>query len=128
MTWGYLIIWEFCPKAGCERRFEEVYGSNGIWARFFRQDQEFIGTELVRDFTVARRYLSLDFCREAYEQFRMRHANQPLTRSATRSLSGREKLEDSSGSGPELTARLRSSRFGSLTRESLLEEACRRAG
>ena len=77
MTWGYLIIWEFCPKAGSERRFEEVYGSNGMWARFFRQDQEFIGTELIRDFRVARRYLTLDFwtSREAYEQFRMRHAN-----------------------------------------------------
>jgi heme-degrading monooxygenase HmoA len=78
MTWGYLIIWEFCSKAGSERRFEEVYGSNGIWARFFQQDQEFIGTELIRDFTVARRYLTLDFwtSREAYEQFRRRHANQ----------------------------------------------------
>ena len=78
ITWRYLIIWEFCPKVGAERRFEEIYGSHGAWARFFQQDQGFIRTELIRDCSHSRRYLTLDFwvSREVSERFRARHTEE----------------------------------------------------
>lgn len=73
--WGYLIVWEFRPKAGLESRFEEAYGPNGIWAQFFRQGEGYCGTELVRDTNETGRYLTIDVwaSREAYEKFR--HTN-----------------------------------------------------
>jgi hypothetical protein len=36
-AWGYLIVWEFRPKPGMESKFEEIYGSHGAWAEFFRR-------------------------------------------------------------------------------------------
>jgi len=69
---GYLIVWEFHPKAGLESRFEQAYGPNGIWARFFRRGEGYCGTELVRDTNETGRYLTIDVwaSREAYEKFR----------------------------------------------------------
>jgi heme-degrading monooxygenase HmoA len=73
--WGYLVIWEFRVRAGNEKRFESVYASDGDWARFFRQDGSYIGTELVHGWKRERTYLTLDFwtSQEAYDEFRKRH-------------------------------------------------------
>jgi heme-degrading monooxygenase HmoA len=51
--------------------FEEAYGPNGEWARFFRQGQGFIGTELLRDLEEPDRYLVIDRWEsiEAYNEF-----------------------------------------------------------
>ena len=70
--WRYLIVWEFRPKAGLESKFEQAYGPNGIWARFFRRGEGYCGTELVRDTNEMGRYLTIDVwaSREAYEEFR----------------------------------------------------------
>ena len=71
-VWGYLIIWEFRPKAGMESKFEEAYGSHGAWAQLFRKGEGYCGTQLVRDANDPGRYLTLDFwiSRESYEHFR----------------------------------------------------------
>jgi hypothetical protein len=45
--WGYLVIWEFQVREGMEKHFEQVYGPKGDWARFFRQDESYVATELV---------------------------------------------------------------------------------
>jgi heme-degrading monooxygenase HmoA len=73
--WGYLIAWEFRPKPGVESRFEDVYGTRGIWANFFMQGEGFIGTELNRDLKDPRRYLTLDLwvSKEAYDKFQAEH-------------------------------------------------------
>ena len=70
--WGFVIAWEFRPRAGVEQQFERAYGPEGIWARLFRQGEGFVATELNRDAQDARRYLTLDFweSRAAYERFR----------------------------------------------------------
>jgi heme-degrading monooxygenase HmoA len=70
--WGYVILWEFHPKAGFESKFEQAYGPNGIWAGFFRRGEGYCGTELVRDTNETGRYLTIDVwvSREAYEKFR----------------------------------------------------------
>ncbi|PYX09585.1 MAG: hypothetical protein DMG88_05625 [Acidobacteria bacterium] len=71
-AWAYLIIWEFRPKAGMERMFEQTYGPGGIWAEFFRRGEGYVRTELTHDANDPGRYLTLDFwiSRESYEQFR----------------------------------------------------------
>ena len=73
--WDYLVIWEFQVCEGIERRFEKVYGSDGDWARFFRQDESYITTELVHTLAEGRTYLTLDLwtSQEAYDAFRKQH-------------------------------------------------------
>ncbi len=74
--WGYLVIWEFHVREGQEAKFEEIYGSEGEWARLFRHSGHYLGTELHRDAQNPTRYVTLDFwtAREAYAEFRTRHA------------------------------------------------------
>ena len=72
--WGYLIMWEFQVRSGREKRFEQVYGSDGDWARLFIQDESYIGTDLVHSLNGERTYMTLDFwrSRQAYDDFRKR--------------------------------------------------------
>jgi heme-degrading monooxygenase HmoA len=72
--WGFLIIWEFQVRAGMEKRFEQVYGAEGDWARLFEQDESYIATELIHDLKGSKTYVTLDFwtSQEAYDAFRKR--------------------------------------------------------
>ena len=76
VSWKYMIAWEFRPKPGAERRFEEAYGPDGIWAAFFKQGEGFITTELNRDLKDPGRYLTLDLwvSKAAYDKFRASHS------------------------------------------------------
>jgi heme-degrading monooxygenase HmoA len=76
--WGYVVIWEFRVRPGMEKRFEEIYGPEGDWARLFRQDKEFMGTELIRNLKGRESYLTLDFwtSEKGYKSFRARHASE----------------------------------------------------
>jgi quinol monooxygenase YgiN len=71
-NWGYLIIWEFRPRAGMERKFQAAYGPHKTWAQFFRRAEGHLTTELFRDTQNRGRYLTLDFWTSphAYEHFR----------------------------------------------------------
>ena len=77
----HIVIWEFRAKEGLEAQFEEAYGPNGVWVQFFRRGDGFLGTELLRDDTVARRYLAIDrwTTAAAYETFRQRHFDEYQT-------------------------------------------------
>ena len=68
-------MWEFQVRAGMEEHFERVYGSDGDWARFFKQDEAYIETELIHDLKAGRTYITLDFwtSQKAYGEFRKRH-------------------------------------------------------
>lgn len=72
---GFLIIWEFRVRRGQSRRFEEVYGPNGVWAKFFRIGKGYIRSELLCDPETPQRYCTLDLwaSRRAYESFRRRN-------------------------------------------------------
>ena len=74
--WGFLVIWEFRVRRGMKKRFEKEYGPWGDWARLFRQDKQYLGTQLIQGFNSRSTYLTLDFwtSRLAYERFRRRHA------------------------------------------------------
>jgi heme-degrading monooxygenase HmoA len=51
--------------------FEQVYGSEGEWARFFRGGRGYVGSELLRDAEQPGRYLVIDRweSRAAYNAF-----------------------------------------------------------
>jgi len=78
VTWGYMIAWEFRPKGGAASQFEEAYGPQGVWAKFFAQGKGFIATELNRDLKDASRYLTLDLwvSKEAHERFLAEHGGE----------------------------------------------------
>jgi heme-degrading monooxygenase HmoA len=71
----YVIVWGFRPKAGREREFETAYGSNGVWAKFFKSGVGYIGTILHHDVEHVDRYMTIDYwvSQEAYESFRNEH-------------------------------------------------------
>jgi len=75
---SYLVLWQFRPRPGAERHFEETYGPRGAWARLFRTAEGFVRTELNRDLKDLDRYLTLDFwtSKEAYEAFRAKHVTE----------------------------------------------------
>jgi heme-degrading monooxygenase HmoA len=72
----YVILWRFRPVVGQESEFERAYGPSGEWARLFRRDEGYLGTELLlrRSDAESREYLTLDrwASRAAYEAFRVR--------------------------------------------------------
>ncbi len=70
----YVILWEFLVREGREAAFEKAYGPDGDWARFFRRDGGYLGTELLADPNVPRCYLTIDrwVSREAHQDFSRR--------------------------------------------------------
>lgn len=72
----YVILWEFRPVQGREAEFERAYSPAGDWARFFQRDPAYWGTELLRDVTDARRFITVDrwSSRDAFEGFKKREA------------------------------------------------------
>ena len=73
--WGFLIAWEFRVRSGAEKRFEDAYGPQGLWAQLFMQGDGFVGTELIRDVRDRQRYLTLDLwtSEAAFEKFHAHH-------------------------------------------------------
>ena len=71
----HVIVWEFRVAAGKEAEFIEKYGPEGIWARFFREGQGYIGTELVQDVADPGRFLTLDnwHSEEDFKRFRQQN-------------------------------------------------------
>jgi heme-degrading monooxygenase HmoA len=70
----HVILWRFQARPGRERDFEKAYGPEGAWERLFRDDPDFLGTELLRGSDGA--YLTLDRWTSAasFNAFRERNA------------------------------------------------------
>jgi heme-degrading monooxygenase HmoA len=77
-AWGYVVMWEFRPKPGAEKRFEQMYGPRGRWAQLLERGQGHIGTELNLDSKEGSRYVTLDFwvSEEHYQRFREAYATE----------------------------------------------------
>jgi heme-degrading monooxygenase HmoA len=75
-----VIALVFSYDVGETGDFEQVYGPDGDWARFFHTGRGFIGTELVRDVEHPDRYLVIDRweSREAYNDFIAAHRDEYL--------------------------------------------------
>jgi heme-degrading monooxygenase HmoA len=71
----YVVVWEFRIRPETETEFVEKYGPEGTWARLFRQSDGYIRTELVRDVTEERRFLTLDYWKseEEFNRFHRQH-------------------------------------------------------
>ena len=63
--------------------FEDVYGPDGEWAKFFRQGAGFFGTELLRDVEEPDRYIVIDRWEsiDAYNAFISENQQEYLERS-----------------------------------------------
>ena len=74
----FVCLWEFRINLDLESRFLEYYGPNGVWSRLFRQAPEYVGTLLLKDESVAGRYVTVDRWEsaEAYQAFRERCGQQ----------------------------------------------------
>ena len=72
----FVILWEFLPAAGREKEFERAYGPDGDWARFFRRDPAYVGTDLLRDTRDPRRFFTVDrwSSQAAFDEFARREA------------------------------------------------------
>jgi heme-degrading monooxygenase HmoA len=56
----FIIIWEYIVAEDREAEFLKIYGANGDWAQLFGQGMGYLGTELYRDPTQPRRYITID--------------------------------------------------------------------
>src|SRR5262245_7873600 len=97
------MIWSFRPRPERVSEFETAYGADGVWARFFRQSPDYLGTELLRPSDVPDRYITIDRwqSRAAYEAFRAEHTDEyeELDRKCTALTIDEAKFGEFEGSG-----------------------------
>ena len=65
------IIWQYQVKPEKQAEFKTIYSPNGAWSALFKKSTGYLGTELLRDETNPRRYLTIDRwnSKEEYEAF-----------------------------------------------------------
>src|SRR5262245_13640649 len=56
----YVLMWTYDVSAEREAEFVRVYAGDGDWARLFARGAGYLGTELLADLAVPRRYLTVD--------------------------------------------------------------------
>lgn len=74
----HAYIWEYMVRLECAEAFEKAYGSEGDWVRLFRRAEGYVSTELFRDASNERRYLTVDTwdSAESWEAFRRDFADE----------------------------------------------------
>jgi len=74
----YVDAWEFDVRPEKASDFERAYGAEGDWTTLFRRAEGYVGSLLLRDRSVAHRYLTVDRWRseEDYARFRERFAEE----------------------------------------------------
>ena len=60
MKANFVYLWTYDVREGCEADFEALYGPDGGWAQLFRRSTQYLGTDLLRDRSRKRRYVSVD--------------------------------------------------------------------
>ncbi len=72
----YRIVWEYDVRPPEVAQFEQVYGAEGLWAKFFRNSTDYLGTELFRSTAETNRFITVDRWRSraTYESFRKTYA------------------------------------------------------
>lgn len=73
---SYVYLWRFLVRPGSEAAFEAAYGPDGEWVRLFRQADGYLDTQLLRDESTPRTYVTIDrwASRKAWEAFREERA------------------------------------------------------
>jgi hypothetical protein len=74
----YRIVWEYDARPEKLDEFEQVYGPEGLWAKFFRNSADYVSTELFRSTSEPYRFITLDMWRSraTYEAFRKTYATE----------------------------------------------------
>jgi len=72
----YRIVWEYDVRPEQVAQFEQVYGTEGLWIKLFRNSADHVSTELFRSTDKANRFVTVDSWRSraAYESFRKTYA------------------------------------------------------
>jgi heme-degrading monooxygenase HmoA len=95
MTAAFAIVFEYRVSEDQTPAFERAYGSDGDWARFFREDPAYRGSELWAFNATPGRYVVVDRwdSADAYRAFRDRHRTEYERRSTeTASLYETERI------------------------------------
>lgn len=67
----YVIIWEYRINTEHRKSFIDYYKSDGDWAKFFRQGENYISTEFFQSEKDSSVYITIDkwASKESYEHF-----------------------------------------------------------
>jgi quinol monooxygenase YgiN len=78
MTGAYIYIWAFKVHPEHVDAFHEQYREGGAWTKLFRRAPGYVGTQLLRDATDPRRFVTIDTWSNAqdYEAFRAAYASE----------------------------------------------------
>jgi heme-degrading monooxygenase HmoA len=71
----FVVVWQFEIAEEKIATFEAAYGSEGTWARLFRNSEDYKGTELLHDAFDSGKYLTIDrwTSEQAFRAFRKQH-------------------------------------------------------
>jgi hypothetical protein len=58
------IMWQFDVKAGHEKEFEQLYGSEGAWTAMNRHTRSYLGSSFLNDQNLASRYVLIEYWSE----------------------------------------------------------------
>jgi heme-degrading monooxygenase HmoA len=72
----FVYVWQYEVPAESVVEFENAYGPDGVWGRFFSRDTGYLGTELLRDASNPRRFVTIDrwISKEDRDRFRREFA------------------------------------------------------
>ena len=67
----YTVIWKYKIQAANRKKFEEEYGSNGTWAKFFSDSEKYKGSFLHKSQDETDSYILIDTWtdKNSYEVF-----------------------------------------------------------
>lgn len=72
------ILWRYRAKPGRESEFEQIYGPRGDWVALFQSAAGYLYTELLRNDSTSRGYLTIDRWESetAYHLFRQNQTHE----------------------------------------------------
>ena len=74
----FAVIWQYSIHGNLEPEFLAAYRADGEWARLFRQDPNYIRTELLQDANSKNRYMTIDYwtSQSARDAFQTMHGKE----------------------------------------------------
>ena len=72
----FVYVWEYIVKSEKKSDFERIYGVDGDWAKLFKRDAGYLGTELHQDISNKLRYITVDYwtSKKARDNFREKYS------------------------------------------------------
>lgn len=103
----YIVVWQYTVSPENRKEFGAKYGSDGTWARFFSNSEDYLGSELFQSDQDEENYLLIDrwVSRDAYEAFidRNKHQYEEMSAGFARLYDREEKTGTYKKAGPTLS-------------------------